>query len=184
MAIGLKRKLGYVDFERLPSNDGKRYEILDGELYVTPAPTPWHQRLSKRLLRRLEDYFEARGLGEAFHAPIDVYLSQYDFVEPDLVVVADPAQITDKAIVRAPLLVVEILSPSSRAQDRGIKMRRYADLGVAHYWIVDPDAERIECRRLAGRDYGLVTEASTPDTLTHPDWPELVIDLAEVWRST
>jgi hypothetical protein len=60
MATQLRRKLGYQDYERIPP-DGKRYEILDGELYVTAAPVPLHQRLSKRLQRRLEDHFEARG---------------------------------------------------------------------------------------------------------------------------
>ena len=182
MATRLKRKLGYQDCARLPSGDGKRYEILDGELYVTPAPTPLHQRLSKRLQRRLEDHFEARGLGEVFNAPIDLILAEHDIVEPDLLIVADPAQISDRGIERAPLLVAEILSPSTRAQDRGVKMRRYADLGVPHYWIVDPDAQTIECRRLDGGTYRIVADAAVPEVLRHPDWPELDIDLGALWR--
>jgi Uma2 family endonuclease len=182
MATRLKRKIGYEDYARLPTGDGNRYEVLDGELYVTPAPTPLHQRLSKRLQRRLEDYFEARALGEVFNAPIDVVLAEHDIVEPDLVIVADPGQIGPKFIAGAPLLVVEILSPSSRAQDRGIKLRRYGDLGVPHYWIVDPDAETIECRRLEHGQYRLVVEATVPDVLQHPDWPDLAVDLAALWR--
>jgi Uma2 family endonuclease len=182
MATRLKRKLGYEDYARLPTGDGKRYEVLDGELYVTPAPSPLHQRLSKRLQRRLEDYFEVRGLGEVFNAPIDVVLAQHDIVEPDLVIVAEPGQISSRAIEGVPLLVVEILSPSTRAQDRGIKMRRYADLGVPHYWIVDPDTETIECRRREDGVYRLVVEATVPDVLRHPDWPDLAIDLAALWR--
>jgi Uma2 family endonuclease len=182
MTTRVKRKIGYEDYARLPTGDGKRYEVLDGELYVTPAPTPLHQRLSKRLQRRLEDYFEIRGLGEVFDAPIDVVLANYDIVEPDLVIVADPGQISARAIEGAPLLVAEILSPSTRAQDRGIKMRRYADLGVPHYWIVDPDAQTIECRRLANGQYRLVADAVVPDLLRHPDWPDLAIDLASLWR--
>src|SRR6266849_3849300 len=86
MATRIKGKLGYEDYARLPSGDGKRYEVLDGALYATPAPSPLHQRLSKRLQRRLEDYFEVRGLGEVFNAPIDVLLAQHDIVEPDLVI--------------------------------------------------------------------------------------------------
>lgn len=181
MATRLKRKLGYEDFVRLPG-DGKRYEVLDGDLYVTPAPSPLHQRLSKRLQRRLEDYFEARGLGEVFNAPIDLILGEHDIVEPDLLVVADPAQISARGIEGAVLMVVEILSPSTRAQDRGVKMRRYADLGILHYVIVDPDAGTIECRRLESSAYRLIAEASAPETLTHPDWPDLTIDLGELWR--
>src|SRR5437867_6084606 len=103
MATRLRRKLGYEDYARMP-DEGKRYEVLDGELYVTPAPSPLHQRLSKRLQRRLEDYFEARGLGEIFNAPIDVVLAQHDIVEPDLVIVAEPDQISARAVEGVPLL--------------------------------------------------------------------------------
>jgi Uma2 family endonuclease len=81
-----------------------------------------------------------------------------------------------------PLLVAEVLSPSTRAQDRGIKMRRYGDLGITHYWIVDPDAETIECWRLENGAYRLVTRAAAPDVLRHPDWPDFSVDLAVLWR--
>src|SRR5262245_38318862 len=181
MATHLNRKLEYEDFARLP-DDGKRHEVIDGKLYVTPSPTPYHQRLSKRLQRRLEDYFEARALGEVFNAPLDVILGRHDIVEPDLLIVANPAQISGRGIEGAPLLVVEILSPSTRSQDRGVKMRRYAALGVAHYWIANPDAATIECFRLEEGRYRIVTQASAPETLTHPDWPDLTPDLAALWR--
>jgi Uma2 family endonuclease len=181
MAIPLKRKLGYVDYERLPA-DGKRYEILDGELYVTPAPSPLHQRLSKRLQRRLEDYFEARSIGEVFNAPIDLILGDHDIAQPDLLIAADPAQVSDRGIERAALMVIEILSPSTRALDRGAKMRRYADRGVAHYWIVDPDAQRIECFRLEAGEYRRVVGCEVPDVLSHPDWTDLRVPLADLWR--
>jgi len=101
MATGLKRKLEYRDYARLPS-DGKYYEILDGRLYVTPAPSPLHQRVSKRLQRKLEDYFEARGLGEVFNAPIDMILGRHDIAQPDLLVVANPGQISRRGIEGAP----------------------------------------------------------------------------------
>jgi Uma2 family endonuclease len=119
MARRRNRKLGYEDYARLPA-DGKRYEILDGELYVSPAPSPFHQRPSKRLQRRLEDYFEVRGLGEVFNAPVDVILANHDIVEPDLLIAANPGQISPRGIEGAPLLVVEVLSPSTRVQDRGV----------------------------------------------------------------
>jgi Uma2 family endonuclease len=182
MTIRLKRKLGYADYARLPTGDGKRYEVLDGELYVTPAPSPLHQRLSKRLQRRLEDHFEGRGLAEIFNAPIDLILAPYDIVEPDLVVVANPAQIAERGIEGVPLLVAEVLSPSTRAQDRGIKRERHARLGVPHYWIVDPDAETLECWRLEGDAYRLAAQGTVPEVVRPPEWPELSIDLAALWR--
>ena len=182
MATRLKRKLGYEDYARLPDGEGKRYEILDGELYVTPSPTPPHQRLSKRLQRQLEAFFEAGGLGEVFDAPIDLVLGEHDIVQPDLLIVGNPSQVSQRAIEGAPLLVVEVLSPSTRAQDRGVKARRYADRGARHYWILDPDAERIEGLRLEAGAYRMVAEASAPQTLTHPDWPDLAVDLGALWR--
>jgi Uma2 family endonuclease len=176
-----RRKLGYDDLSGMP-DDGLTREILDGELIVTPSPSPQHQRVSKRLLRRLEDYFEARGLGEVFAAPLDTILGPHDVVEPDVLVVADAASITKRAIERAPLLAVEILSPSTERIDKGKKRQRYAVGGVIHYWIVDIDRQQMLCLRLDGGVYEVVAEARGADVLSHPDWPDLAIDLAALWR--
>ncbi len=178
--IGLKQTLDYSDLANTP-DDGNRYEILQGNLLVTPAPSPFHQRVSKRLQRQLEAYFEARALGEVFDAPVDVILTFHDVVEPDLVVVSDPKQITKRAIEGAPLLVVEILSPSTRKRDRTVKARRYAELGIPHYWIVDPDAQRIECYRLQATTYAQILDGVSPARLTHPDFPDLQVDLSAIW---
>lgn len=181
MGTGLKRKLDYDDYARLP-DDGRRHEILDGEHYVTPAPSPLHQRVSKRLQRKLEDYFEARGLGEVFNAPIDMILGPHDVAQPDLLVVTDASQVSRRAIEGAPLLVVEVLSPSTRHHDYEVKMRRYAALGVLHYWIVDPDMTWVACYRLDGGVYGLVARVEGDVHLAHADWPELMIPLSDLWR--
>ena len=175
MMPGLKPKLHYSDYASIPP-DGKRYEIIDGDLYVTPAPSPLHQRMSRRLQRQLEDYFDARALGEVFNAPIDVILTDRDVVQPDLVVVANPAQVSNRGIEGAPLLVVEILSPSTRTQDRTIKTERYAALGVRHYWIVDPEQRRLECYLSEAGGYRLVAQCGAEGALRHPEWPDLVID--------
>lgn len=182
MTDGLKHKLDVDDLAHVP-DDGKRYELLEGELYVTPAPSPQHQRVSKRLQRQLEAYFEERGLGEVFNAPVDVVLSRHDVVQPDLVVVLNDAQISERAIEGAPVLVVEVQSPTTRDRDRNVKARRYAALGVDHYWIVDIRAKRIECyRRNEGRYHSLIV-AEGSERLEHPDWPGLAIDLAALWAT-
>jgi len=181
MAQGLTQKLRYDDLADTP-DDSRRYELLDGALFVTPSPRPLHQRVSKRLQRQLETYFEDRGMGEVFNAPVDVILAVHDVVVPDLVVVTIPAQVSDRAIEGAPTLVVEILSPTTRARDRKLKAERYAMLRVAHYWIVDPRGKTIECYRLRGTQYEPVTAAKAPAFLTHPDWPDMTIDLAAIWR--
>jgi Uma2 family endonuclease len=124
MVIGLKQILDYDDYAAIPA-DGKRYELLEGEVYVTPAPSPLHQWVSKKLQRQLEDYFEGRGIGRVFNAPIDVILSIHDSVQPDLVVVTDPTQISARGIEGAPTLLVEVLSPSTTVDDRTTRSRRY-----------------------------------------------------------
>ncbi len=180
--IGIKTKLDYSDYAGIPP-DRNRYEIVDGDLLVTPAPSPLHQRVSKRLQRQLEAYFEARGEAEVFNAPIDLILGFHDVVQPDLVVVRDPAQISARGIEGPPLLVVEIISPSTRDQDRAIKARRYAAFGVPHYWMVDPERQGLECHRLASDGtYHRVVEAAGDTALVHPDWPGLDIRLGDFWR--
>lgn len=175
-----KRKLDYSDYAALP-DDGKRYEVLEGGLLVTPAPSPFHQRTSKKLQDQLRAYFEARSLGEVFNAPIDVVLGEHDILQPDLVVVARPEQISRRAIEGAPLLVVEILSPSTSRQDRGIKARRYAALGILHYWIVDPATSRVELYRAGAGGYELVGQGEGSEQLAHPDFEGLELRLSPLW---
>ena len=181
MISGIKQKLDYDDYAGIPP-DRNRYEIIEGELYVTPAPSPLHQRVSKRLQRQLEAYFEGRELGEVFDAPIDLILTHHDVVQPDLVVVAEPRQVSARGIEGAPLLVVEVLLPSTRTQDRTVKARRYAALGTPHYWIVDPDARRIECYRAESGAYAATLEVEGNATLAPSDWPGLTIALSDLWR--
>jgi Uma2 family endonuclease len=181
MARELESGLDYSDLEHTP-DDGRRYELVRGELLVTPSPTPVHQRISKRFEMLLIDFFEGQSIGEVFDAPIDLILTSHDVFVPDLLVVKDPRHVTGRGIEAAPLLVVEILSPSTRNQDRGLKAQRYAELGVEHFWIVDPDEKRLECRRLIGGEYELRAEASGAGKLEHPDWPGLVVDLSALWR--
>ena len=125
---------------------------------------------------------EGRGLGEVFDAPIDLILTHHDVVQPDLVVVAEPRQVSARGIEGAPLLVVEVLSPSSRTQDRTVKACRYAALGIPHYWIVDLDARRIECYRAESGVYVATREVEGNATLAPSDWPGLTIALSDLWR--
>jgi len=181
MTTGLKQKLDYDDYARIPP-DRNRWEILEGDLHVTPAPSPLHQRVSKRLQRQLEGYFETRGLGEVFNAPIDLILTPHDVVQPDLVVVTDPNRLSTRGIEGTAALVVEVLSPSTLDHDRTTKARRYAALGIPHYWLVDPAGSCIECYRAEAGGYRLVVEGHGESSLAHPDWPGLTLALADLWR--
>jgi len=180
---GLKRVLDYSDYLAAPE-DGKRYEIVRGDLLVTRSPRPVHQRVLLRLAAALREHFLRRSSGELFVAPIDLILTDHDILQPDLLVVDDRALITDRGIEGPPLLVVEILSRSTADRDRGVKARRYAELGILHFWLVDPNARSIDCHRLAGRVYERVVTLNGDATLSLPDFPDLALPLSMLWADS
>ena len=175
-----KTMLTVDDYFALP-DDGKQYELLAGELYVNPTPAFRHQDVAKRLFRILDEFFEGRALGEVFFAPLGVVLGQHDVAEPDLVVVSDPLQFSQRGIEGAPLLVVEILSPSNARHDRVTKAARYLALGVEHYWIVDPKKRHLLCQRAEDGRWAAVAEGLDEDRVCDPSWPELVVELHRLW---
>jgi Uma2 family endonuclease len=174
--------LTYKDYEGLPA-DGRRHELHDGELSVTPAPAPRHQLISRNLLLAMHGHVAARGLGTVLYAPIDLILSDRTVVQPDLVYLTpgQMATLSDRGIEAPPTLVVEILSPSTREIDRGVKVEIYARHDLPWYWIVDPEARRIEAYRLASGAYALAAtlEGEQPGAL--PPFPDLRLDPAAVW---
>ena len=135
----------YDDYRHLP-DDGKQYQIIGGELYMTPAPTPYHQEISLNIAMTLREFVNEHLSGKIYTAPIDVILSMTDVVQPDLVFVAKDRLniITKKNIVEAPDLVIEILSENTESIDRKKKMDLYEKHGVKEYWIVDPSQKIIE----------------------------------------
>jgi Uma2 family endonuclease len=154
-------RVSYADLERAPE-DGHRYELYDGEVFVVPAPVPLHQVVQHALTERLRECSRRDG-GFAIDAPVDVVFSDYDVVQPDIVYFApERAHLVDlrSAIRHAPDLCVEILSPSTEATDRGRKLQVFARYGVPEYWIVDPVAEAIEVHRLEASGYVLTQRAS------------------------
>jgi Uma2 family endonuclease len=177
---GLKRKLDYSDLQLTP-DDGRRYELERGDLLVTPSPSLRHQRACRELFVQLMSYFHGRRLAEVFFAPTDLILTAHDVFVPDLVVTTDPASPSGRGIEKPPLLVVEVLSPSTCGIDRGLKARRYAELGVQHYWLADPERRSLECHRLRDGTFHSVVEGRDDATLVHPDWEGLSIDLGRLW---
>ena len=138
------RTLTYEDLCRA-REDGNRYELIEGELVLVAAPSPLHQRLLLWLGVTFVRLVEEPRLGEVYMAPVDVRLSDGSIVQPDLIeVLADRSSIVGEALIEGtPSLIVEILSPSSKARDRGKKAALYARTGVPEYWIVDPEARSI-----------------------------------------
>jgi Uma2 family endonuclease len=151
------RRVSYDDLAQMPE-DGRRYELYDGEVSVVPSPILLHQVVAMRLWRILDDYASQTG-GLAVASPIDIVFSDYDVVQPDIVFLTANRMRTVsllRPVRQSPDLAVEVLSPSTASNDRGRKMRMFQRYGVLEYWIVDPIAENIEIYRLAESAYELV----------------------------
>lgn len=148
--------LTYEDYVLLP-NDRNRYEILEGELSVTPAPSTKHQKVSGNLFMLLAGHVNQHNLGTVFFAPVDLILETTSVLQPDLLFVSSARRhiITDRAVEGAPDLVVEIVSPNTSRTDRVTKAQIYARHGVGAYWIVDPYQETVEIYLLEAGGYRL-----------------------------
>jgi len=179
-----RSKMTYRDYAALP-DDGKRYEMIDGELHVSPSPLLRHQEISKKIMLCLVHALEDSQRGKVFYSPIDVVLDDENIVQPDLVFIsADRTHILkDKNIQGAPDLVIEILSPHTRRMDTQVKFALYARFNVPHYWIVDPDSERVETYRLQDGSYRSAGACSSPETMAPEDFPGLTLDLKAVFKS-
>lgn len=140
------RRWTLEDLQRLP-DDGNKYEVVRGQLFVTPAPAPRHEIILERLTGILTPYVVAQGLGGVFH-PRAVVRFEDSEVEPDLTVRARPMTMDSRwEDWPIPVLVIEVLSATTRRRDFGAKRDLYLDAGVAEYWIVDADARRIHVAR-------------------------------------
>lgn len=150
----------YEDYLTLP-DDGRRYEIIDGVLYVTNAPDYDHQSAVAEILGELRQFVKANGLGRVLTAPFEIHLSERSRpVQPDVFFIRTdklpPAG--TKFFEGAPDLVVEVLSPSSVRTDQVIKFNAYEQAGVAEYWIANPKARTLQVHTLSGGEYALVGE--------------------------
>ena len=178
----LRTKLTYEDYRNTP--DDERYELIDGELIMSPSPREAHQRTHGNIGTRLYIFVERRNLGRVYFAPFDVVLSDTDVVQPDLLFVSRERLhiITEDNIQGAPDLAVEILSPSTSARDRGYKRDLYAKHGVKEYWQVDTDAKRITVLSLnADGDYDVVAVYGVGQTLASPLLPGFALNLDEIF---
>jgi len=174
-------RLNYDDLCLLP-NDGKRYEIIDGELFVTPAPNFAHQRMVTRLTRHLSAFVEDNGLGEIFVSPFDVVFSEFDVVEPDILYISKArySVVTEKNVQGAPDLVIEVLSQSTARIDRTTKLKLYARYGVKEYWIIDPNPPSAEIYRREKDSLELAVILAPGDPLTSLHLPGFSLPLRKL----
>ena len=167
----------YKDYSALP-DDGHRYEIVDGVLYIAPSPNEWHQATAGRLFRYLSTYIEDAGLGRVYIAPFDVELGPKTVVQPDVLVIlnVNRNKITFSHINGVPDLIVEVSSPGTVGYDREKKQRAYAHAGVPEYWIADPWSRTVEVLTLEEGVYrslgvfegkAILPSQVVPDFLVH-----------------
>jgi len=161
--------------------DGNRYEILDGELIVSPAPSKLHQEILARLHLLVAGHVLAHNLGKVYFAPVDVRLFPHDIVQPDLLFIrADRLDIyRDNPVEGPPDLVVEVISPSSRVRDTVRKARVYAAAGVLEYWLPDPAEHGFLLRVLHDGRYEEI--APEGGCLRSTVLPDLVLNIEELF---
>lgn len=176
-----KRKFTYEDYAKTP--EGERYELLDGELIMAAAPNMAHQRVGMQLGGEFYIFIVDRNLGEVYVAPTDVYLTDTDVVQPDILFISKGRSHirTGKNIRGAPDLVVEILSPSTSANDWGYKKDLYERHGVKEFGLVDPYAKQVIVMLLEDGSYEIVGVYREDDTLRSPTLEGFELDLSRVF---
>lgn len=173
----VNKKLTYDDYAKLSEEPGFRYELIDGVLLREPSPSFHHQRVSRRLLRILEDYISKTDpKGEIFDAPLDLALTEHSVVQPDLLYLPGSRPAQNDPIDVVPELVVEVISPSTGRKDRVLKLNIYQAAGVLHYWIIDPEECFIEAYELRAGHYVSMVRADS-GTFSHPGFPGLAFDI-------
>lgn len=175
-------RLTYEDYCRIP--DGRRYELVEGSLRMTPSPGVFHQKVSGRIEKALRQWVEERDLGEVYYAPLDVVLSEYNVVQPDILFVAkDRLGIIKETHIRgAPDLVVEIFSPGNSDWDRIVKRRLYSRHGVREMWLVDLEARSIEVAVYRRKNLVTIQVYPSGGTLTSPLLPGFSLEVDTIFQ--
>jgi Uma2 family endonuclease len=161
---------------------GVRLELVQGEIAVSPSPTPEHSRIDTDLRTIVNQHVKAHRLGVVF-GDVDTIFGVDDVRRPDIIFFSRRREhlVGDKAMEGPPDLCVEIISPSSSTVDRVDKFEQYEAGGVLHYWVVDPKSRSIEAYKLRRGKYAQVGSGTGNDVVTFPPFPKLNIDLAQIW---
>jgi Uma2 family endonuclease len=173
----------YDDYLALP-DDGRRYEVIEGDLSMTPAPSPRHQEIQAWLSARMVLHVRQYSLGKVYVSPIDVALSLIDIVQPDILFVAKDRMhiVARRNIVGIPDLIVEILSPTSRERDQVDKLALYQRYALPEYWIVDPEAETVETFLYQGTQLERIDTFKMGNELPAHQIAGFRLDVAEIFR--
>ncbi len=180
----ISAKFTYEDLQHIPP-DRNHCEIVDGELFVTPAPNILHQTIVGNLFAELQQHVRKHRLGRVFVAPCDVVLSSAIVLEPDIIFVSQSRLhiVSEKNLSGPPDLVVEVLSESTAQLDREIKPKQYALYGLSEFWRIEPSAKTVEIFRLKEGEYELAARLGFGGTLTSLLFPGLRPSVSSLWES-
>lgn len=172
-----------VENYRLLPETGPRYQLIEGDLYMAPAPNRYHQEISRNLELILGNYLKKNPLGKIYDAPFDVYLDQTNVFQPDILYVSESRYsiLTPEGAEGAPNLIVEILSPRTARLDLHNKRRQYARHGVEELWIIDPVPRTLSVHRFHENSEEPVQVLPQSGQVSTPHFPDLIIDLSEVF---
>ncbi len=176
-----KKKYTYEDYIKTPEDT--KYELIEGELLMTPSPIPKHQRISIRLAATIFKFVTEKDLGEVFDAPCDVCLDNKNVVQPDILFISKDRVniIGEKNIQGTPDFIIEIISENTAYRDTIQKKRLYAKFGVKEYWIVAPEDKIVEFYFLKDGEYQLIKTFLEKDTIESYLIKGLKIDLGEIF---
>ena len=173
------------DYQLLPET-GPRYQVIEGQLYMAPAPNRFHQDISRNIEFILLKYLEVNPIGTMYHAPFDVYLDDYNVFQPDIIFVSNRRRniLTPSGAEGAPEFVVEILSPRTATIDTDLKPKIYKGTGVEELWIVEPRAKTVSVfylKKDVDEPSGIFGQ---PDEFTSPCFPGLTFKGAEIFKQS
>jgi len=180
MSEPAKKQLTFREYEQLP--EGAPYQLIGGELTMTPSPTFLHQKCLASLGNLLFEFVKDRQLGEVVFAPMDVYFTDTEIYQPDIIFISNERKnIIQDRVKGVPDLVVEILSPSSAYYDLVQKKRTYEQSGTTEYWIVDPGEKTIEVFENMDGQFGIFSQARETGSVKSRLLKEFVVDLRSVF---
>jgi Uma2 family endonuclease len=166
------------DYAKLPED--LRAELIDGELVMSPSPDPIHQRIVHALVLELYRHFRSSTLDRVLFAPSDVLIDRHNVLQPDLLILPEGTKPTETSrTLPVPVLVIEVISPSTEVRDRGIKLDRYRSRGIQEAWIVDRHEKRIDVLDLAA---GTSLVCRPRDTTRSTAVPGFSIDVTRLFE--
>jgi Uma2 family endonuclease len=180
-----ERKISVVEFLELDFEAGYIYELINGKIVQRTNPCADHQTISINLSCILSLFIKRYQLGKIYAAPLDVYLSDYDLVVPDLVFVSTPnfgSLIIERGVVGVPDLIIEIHSKGTQKIDKGDKMKLYKKYGVKEYWMINPRSQGVEVYEWQNGDYELMFSAEETGEITSQVLENFKIDISEFFQ--